>query len=114
MPSQFGLRDPVFGLCNLRNIRSFALYKSALKVSSAEVTSLVQLEHLAWLDKQADELISDFSNGNLKGMYAKVAAISKRNKGTMKTTRVMDCEGYPTQDGIHEAKVFQEHFCKVR
>ncbi len=25
----------------------------------------------------------------------------------------MDSNGLPTQDGIHEAKVFQEHFCKI-
>ena len=75
--------------------------------------SLVQLEHLALLDEQADALQQDFVNGHLKGMYDKVGAIARRNSSTVKTVRVVDKNGLPTQDGIQEAQVFQEHYCKI-
>lgn len=80
-----------------------------------KVHNSIKLEKLAWLDSQADRVVSSFSSGDSKDLFScikEVLGVAGSRKKDPKFLRV-GSGGVPSQSVVQEKLAFRDHFSRL-
>ena len=104
----------VWVFSNFSKLHAWVKAGFAVQYLKTHITSMLELEALAFFSESADRVVSSFNSGDAKQFFGSINGVLKvaNNKtATPKCMRVIDTHtGQPSQSVVQEKQAFRRHF----